>query len=169
MLLSRIFTLVPLWTAASASTQSLFSTLNSIGATHFAQAIQANSTLLALYSTAKTVYAIPDASFVRLVRRDATNPQTIQMHSSAQVTNLESLSAFPGAVSPIQLPSQDGQSNSVVSQSNLQLTTINPAPAKRWGKPPANPVFITSGLGNQVNIIQGDIAFDSGLIHIVNG
>jgi uncharacterized surface protein with fasciclin (FAS1) repeats len=154
-----------------ASAQSLMDALNSIGASRFAQTIQANSTLLALYTSARTVYAIPDTSFVRLVRRQSSNAQAIQMHASNQITGLQALSTFPGAVSPVQLPAKDAQPNAVVSQSNLVLsqTNVSTRRVKRWGTVPTNPVSISSGLGNQVNLVRGDIPFDNGLIHIVDG
>jgi len=153
---------------------SLIDALNANGATQFAQQIQANPNILTLYTSSgvQTVYAIPDSSIGNstLRLRQVANPQQLSLHASGQLTNLETLSVFPGSVSKSKLSSpQLQQPQAVVSQSGV--STNKSASSRRrsvGGTLPSTPVSIASGLGNKVNLVSGDIAYDGGLIHIVD-
>lgn len=153
---------------------SLIDALNANGATTFAKQIQANPDILALYtsSSVQTVYAVPDTSIGNstLRLRQAANPQQLNLHASAQLTQLETLSVFPGQVSQTKLISpQLQQPQAVVSQSGISTNTSASSHRRSTGGTlPSTPVSFASGLGNTVNLVSGDIAYDGGLIHIVD-
>ncbi|OCK73695.1 FAS1 domain-containing protein [Lepidopterella palustris CBS 459.81] len=154
---------------------SLIEALNANGASQFAQQIQANPDILALYNSpaVKTVYAIPDSSIGNstLRLRAVADPQRLSLHASGQLTNLETLSVFPGSVSKSNLNSpQLQQPQAVVSQSGVSTNTSSSSRRRSVGGTiPSTPVSIASGLGNKVNLVSGDIAYDGGLIHVVDG
>ncbi|OCL08181.1 FAS1 domain-containing protein [Glonium stellatum] len=153
---------------------SLIDALNSNGASTFAQQIQSNPDILALYtsSSVQTVYAVHDSSTGNgTLRRRQSNPQQLDLHCSAQLTNLESMSVFPGTVSNTQLVSpQLQQHQAVVSQSGVSTnTSASHRRRSAGGTVPLKPVSLASGLGAQVNVLSGDIPYDGGLIHIVDG
>jgi hypothetical protein len=153
---------------------SLIDALNANGATSFAKQIQANPDILALYtsSSVQTVYAVPDTSIGNstLRLRQTANPQQLDLHCSGQLTQLESLSAFPGQVSQSKLTSpQLQQPQAVVSQSGISTNTSASSHRRSTGGTlPSTPVSFASGLGNKVNLVSGDIAYDGGLVHIVD-
>jgi len=153
---------------------SLIDALNANGATSFAKQIQANPDILALYTSpsVQTVYAVPDTSIGNgtLRLRATANPQQLALHASGQLTRLETLNAFPGHVSQSKLPSpQLQQSQAVVSQSGISTnTSVSSHRRSTGGTLPSTPVSFASGLGNTVNVVSGDIAYDGGLIHIVD-
>ena len=153
---------------------SLLEALNANGASKFAKEIQANPQILALYTSpaVRTVYAVPDVSNTnRTLRRRQSDPQLLQLQCSSELTDLQTASDFPGSVSPSNLNSPQLQgSQSVVSQSGLDTSSTSQRRRQATNATvPSKPVTFASGLGNRVNLISGDIAYDGGLIHLIDG
>jgi hypothetical protein len=152
---------------------SLIDALNANGATKFAQQIQSDPATLALYtsSSVQTVYAPQDNpnSGNNLTTRSASlDPGVAQLHCSQELSTVESSDDFPGSVTTTNKPSTqlNGQKQSVVSQA-LVNTSAPASKMRRWY--PTTPVTIASGLGNKVNLLRGDIAYDGGIINIIDG
>jgi len=151
---------------------SLIDALNANGATKFAQQIQSDPAILALYnsSSVQTVYAPQDNSTGAnsLAARATTDPAQMQYQCSQQLNTLETLQFFPGSDTSSNLPSPQlgAQKQSAVSQAHVN-TTAPASKMRRWY--PTTPVTIASGLGNKVNLLRGDIAYDGGIIHIIDG
>lgn len=156
------------------SAVSVLEALNAAGATSFAQEIQANPAILALYtsSSVRTIYAVPDASYSNAtLRRRQNGPIDIQekrLHASSKLSDMESQSLFPGDDMPTNVDSPDPPS--VVSEAgvNTNSSTSKHRRQSYNGTAPSTPVRISSGLGNKVNIVRGDIPYDGGIIHLVD-
>lgn len=179
---SSIVILCFVLTSSVVQAAGLIEVLQNSDASEYANFIQSDPTLSALYSSgqAQTVFAPIDGSVqpsLRKVRRQ-TSPAQEQQGSFQGVQRLNSyasLSIPPGAI----LKSLDksgnigGNPQSVVSNpSDKTQSSAN----KRWAShlsPPngnySSLLKIYSGLGNFVNIIYADIPFDGGLVHVVDG
>ncbi|KAJ4294117.1 hypothetical protein N0V90_007807 [Kalmusia sp. IMI 367209] len=156
------------------SATSVLEALNAVGATSFAQEIQADPALLALYtsSSVRTVYAVPDVSYSNATLRRRQNgqndAQVKRLHASSKLSDMESQSLFPGDDMPTNADSPDPPS--VVSEAGINTNSSTSKHRRQYnnGTVPSTPVKISSGLGNKVNIIRGDIPYDGGIIHLVD-
>ncbi|KAF2184173.1 FAS1 domain-containing protein [Zopfia rhizophila CBS 207.26] len=151
---------------------TLIEALNQNGASNFAKQIQANPDILALYTSpsVQTVYAVPDTSFVftnTTLRARQDDPQQLQLQTSTELNKLQTLSKVPGGVSNSNLKSPKlKKPQAVVSESGG-----NESPQRRQSGNstiPSAPVRIASGLGKKVNLVRGDVAYDGGVIHIID-
>ncbi|PMD59791.1 FAS1 domain-containing protein, partial [Hyaloscypha bicolor E] len=151
----------------STHAQSLLDALAANNATQFAQFLQANPSILAVYnsSAVQTVFAPTDAYFNVLQRRAANNTQQhYEYQYSNTLTGLETLGPpiSPGDVVKTGLPApQAGGSQVIVSQKSVANSTST----RRRRTVPNPGIQLVSGLGNSVGIINGDIPYSGGLIH----
>lgn len=151
----------------STHAQSLLDALAAANATKFAQFLQENPSILAVYnsSAAQTVFAPTDAYFNALQRRDGPSTQSqYQYQYSGTLTGMETLAPQlgPGAVVHTALSApQAGGSQAIVSQKSVANSTST----RRRRTVPNPGVQLLSGLGNSVGIIDGDIPYSGGLIH----
>ncbi len=144
-------------------------------ASKFAQIIESDAKLLELYQSGsvQTVYAPVDMSIAKLRRRDTDDQTQAQRQSQNQVTSLQALRTKPALVAETNDKSGNlnGKGQAVVAHG----TDVNSNNTKRALFPrqytniTAGAVRISSGLGNNVSIIQGDIPYDGGVIHTVDG
>lgn len=155
------------------SAVSVLEALNAAGATSFAQEIQADPTILALYNSAsvRTVYAVPDIFYGNATlrrRQNGPDAQEKRLHASSKLSDLESQSLFPGDDMPTNADSPDPPS--VVTEAGLNTNSSTSKHRRRSdnGTAPSTPVTISSGLGNKVNLVRGNIPYDGGLIHLVD-
>jgi len=156
------------------SAVSVLEALNAAGATSFAQEIEANPDILALYTSSevRTIYAVPDASLsnatLRRRQNDPEEEQKKRMHASRKASDMESQSLFPGEDMPTEGDSPDPPS--VVSEAGIKSNSSEPNRRRQSsnGTAPSTSVKISSGLGNKVNLVRGDIPYDGGMIHLVD-
>lgn len=172
---------------------SLLDALRHANASIFAQQIQSDPALYALYlsDAVKTVFAPVDSvgslsslSRLRIRALGDPNGQGLLQASKERAT-LQGANSFPGSVIPtnsnssklspdpsVNVVSHGTDNNSSSSNNNdagkpvnrrqyLSTNNNNVTAVQR--------VKISSGLGNNVSIIQGDIPYDGGLIHLVDG
>jgi len=143
-------------------------------ATKFAQFLEANPDILAVYnsSSVQTVFAPTDAYFTALRRRaTSSQQQQLQYQYTGQLTGLEDLSppALPGAIVHTGLPApQAGGSQAAVSEKVAANSTTRRR-RDGSGTVPTTGIRILSGLGNSVNILKGDIPYSNGLIQSTDG
>lgn len=161
--------------------QSCLSLLDALqttaNATLFAQFLQENPSILAVYNTSavQTVFAPSDAFFVTpntTTRRrdDSSQQQQLQYQYTGQLTNLENLSppSSPGKVVHMGLtsPQVSGGSQATVSNKVSQNSTTK---RRDVGTIPSTGIQMLSGLGSTVNILKGDIPYCGGLIQSTDG
>jgi hypothetical protein len=172
--LSSIFLLSSSQAAAQAT--PLIQALQDAGASQFAAQIQSNPTVSSTYlsSQVQTVFAPIDGSTSPLNRKTKRqlSPQEIASLLYLGTSNLNTfvgISSGAGAA----LPSNDDMAN-LAGQNQSAVTNPSDMPSssvpKRWHNTTRPSLLkIYSGLGNFVNIIQADISYDGGLIHLVDG
>ncbi|KAI9764152.1 MAG: hypothetical protein M1839_006040 [Geoglossum umbratile] len=147
---------------------SLIDALNAAGATRFATFIQSDPTILAAYTSpaTRTVFAPTDPYFIQPLSRRATNPEKNALYQATnQETDLQSLGFVPaGSVVTTELTSNqlNGANQASVSR---KVSAGNSTSKRQVG----TGVTMASGLGGSVSILEGDISYDGGLIHTVNG
>lgn len=174
---------------------SLLDALRHANASIFAQQIQSDPTLSALYlsDAVKTVFAPVDSvgsngslsSLSRLRLRAPGDAIQVQFQAGKALASVQDLSSLPGKVVPTNRNSDKlspdpsvnvvthGIDNSSPSLNNKDTT--KPVYRRQYLSTNNNNatvvqrVKISSGLGNNVSIIQGDIPYDGGLIHLVDG
>lgn len=140
------------------------------GASNFAQTIESSAEISALVrSGSLTIFAPVDinSSLTYLRRRDTkddTNSLALQL--SDGYAKLLALSTVPGKVVETKDKSGnlDGKPLAVVAHSELANSPVR----RSIGNLTGETITISSGLGNNVSIIRGDIPFDSGIIHVVD-
>lgn len=140
------------------------------GASNFAQKIESSAEISALVrSGSLTIFAPVDinSSLTYLRRRDTkddTNSLARQL-SDGYTTTLAARTV-PGKVIETKDKSGNlgGNPQAVVAHSEL----ANSLDRRSIGNLTGETITISSGLGNNVSIIRGDIPFDSGIIHIVD-
>jgi hypothetical protein len=183
MRLSTVIAL-SLTTICSTSAQalpSLIDALRNAGSSKFAKLIEADPNIASIYisNQVQTVFAPTDnavgesfASSCRGKRQILLPPeeQTLLLHATQRQTDLQNLRTLPGGS---QIVTKDtsanlmGQPQSVVS--DARDTTPSPG-IKRWvNASMPSLVKISSGLGNNVNVIKANIPYCGGLIHITDG
>jgi uncharacterized surface protein with fasciclin (FAS1) repeats len=159
---------------------SLSSALTQAGCSNFLAFIESDPTLLALYNSGKvkTVFAPSDAYFSsstaeRLRRAALTSLQEQQgLLGAAQSSFAMSLLTVPlGTVISTfdNVANLNGQNQVVVSQPQAVTS------ARRWSLNDLDPrqatavAKLSSGLGNQVSVINADQPFTSGLVQVTTG
>jgi hypothetical protein len=170
MQFSTIPTLLAITLAiTTAHAVSLIDALEAAGASRFAEFIQSDPAILEAYTSplTRTVFAPTDQFFIPpLVRRDAASQlQSALYQVTSQQSDLQTLGLEPsGAVITTQLQSTQlsGQNQAAVSKRR----SVGNSTAKRQA---GTGVDISSGLGSSVTILEGDVAYDTGLVHTVNG
>jgi hypothetical protein len=174
-LLSGLLVLFPLISSSIAQAPALSDALKASGASDFANLIESDPTVSAIYLSSQigTVFApadgiSPPASRIK-VKRDlnTTAQQQLAIQAGQGVSNVSDFNDPPGAVQGTGDPnSNTGGSTPVVSSPNAGLP-----PSKRWANTTSLPALATifSGLGNNVSITKGNIPYNGGLIHIMSG
>jgi hypothetical protein len=147
---------------------SLIDALNAAGATRFATFIQSDPTILAAYTSpaTRTVFAPTDPYFIPpSARRSTSSEQNALYQITNTETNLQTLSFVPsGSVVTTELTSKQlsGANQASVSK---KVSAGNSTSRRQVG----TGVTMAGGLGASVSILAGDIPYDGGLIHTVNG
>jgi hypothetical protein len=169
--------------SAAVEATTLIEALQGAGASEFATRIESDPTVAAVFfsSDVQTVFAPIDGCAYPSQRKGKrqTNNQNLLYHGIKQSNKLGDMSA--GSGKPMQSNDKsanlDGAGQSAVSNP-LNVTQSNVA--KRWASSPlrrnshsnttSTPSLlkIFTGLGNNVNIIQADILYDGGVLHIVD-
>jgi hypothetical protein len=159
-------------TNADNSTSLLYA-LRSANAAQFADFLEANPDILATYNSTsvQTIFAPSDSFFTTPLRRRqaaASSQQQAALQYSHRLNNLEALGpsgSVPGAVvqTGLQAPLAGG-SQSIVSQKVVANSTT-----RRRRTVPSTGIELLSGLGHSVNILNGDIPYDNGVIHVTDG
>lgn len=179
MQLSTILTFALVTVTQADSSLSLLDALKTkANATLFAQFLEANPSILAIYnsSAVRTVFVPSDAYFVSpntaLRRRQGSSQQQQLLYQyTDQLTDLENLTppAAPGKVVHMGLtsPKVTGGSQAIVSNKVAKNSTTKRR--RDTGTVPSSGVQLLSGLGNKVNILGGDIPYSNGLIHSTDG
>jgi uncharacterized surface protein with fasciclin (FAS1) repeats len=157
------------------SAVSLIEALNGAGASIFAQEIQSDPELLALYNSpsVRTVYAVPDTSYHNgTLRRRQSDPAEARKKRSQACKNQSDMEQQAlGEVNESNENSpKTGKPNPAVSQNSTSPGSKlrRQATSNNATFLPPVPIKISTGLGNKVNLIRGDIPYDGGLIHIVD-
>lgn len=169
--------------SAAVEATTLVEALQSAGASDFATRIQSDPAIAAVFfsSQVQTVFAPIDGSAYPSQRKGKrqTNNQNLLYHGIKQSNNLGAMSA--GSGKPMESNDKsanlNGAGQSAVSNP-LNVTQSNAA--KRWASSPLRRdshsnttsapslLKIFTGLGNNVSIIQADIPYDGGILHIVD-
>ncbi|KAI4858850.1 FAS1 domain-containing protein [Hypoxylon rubiginosum] len=174
--------------AVSESLPGLLDALVASGASKFAEFIQSDPDVLSLYLSGQvqTVFAPSDSApdlasgNETLAERaiSAAQAAAARYQSSGGITSLGIASrSHPGDVIPTnnQSPLLGGDSQRIVVDTRPVNET---SPTKRWvssynlrrqanGTAPSQ-LRISTGLGKITNVIQGDIPYDGGIIHITD-
>lgn len=164
-------------TSVVSQSLSLLDALKQANAAIFAQQIQSDSEISAFYLSkdVQTVFAPLDSSFARLRVRAPDDMRKFQFQTTQEVTRLNKFNTQPGSAVPTNLKSN--LLNGDNSQNVVSHATSNSAnntgqfvfPRQNVKNATVERVKISSGLGNNVSIIQGDIPYDGGIIHLVDG
>lgn len=161
---------------SSAQATTLIQALQDAGASQFAGQIQSSPTVSSIYlsSQVQTVFAPIDGStspFSRKTKRQLS-PQEIANLLYLGTMNLNTFAGISSGdgkslVTNDDVANLDGQNqSSVTNPSNMPSSSV----PKRWHNTTGPSLLkLYSGLGNHVNIIQADIPYDGGLIHLVDG
>ncbi|KAH0558613.1 hypothetical protein GP486_004735 [Trichoglossum hirsutum] len=164
------FLLAFLLAVFSAATQavSLFDGLRNANATKFAQWIESDAALVAIFTAPgiRTVFAPSDdvaedfnKTGHRLLRMRDTSmiERGASIQCSESSCNSSTLGTPPGSV----LGTKDG--NDISSHASNEP---NPLRSRHLS---THPIRIFSGLGNSVSVVKGDTPFDGGLIQTIDG
>lgn len=146
------------------------------GASNFAQTIESSAELSALLrSGSLTIFAPADinSSLTYLQRRDTNNDTTYQVANT--IIDIALLSDKPGKdfESWLQDDKLSGNNQSSVAHSGPwadqpAILRSDSGIRRSIGNLTGETITISSGLGNNVSIIRGDIPFDNGIIHVVD-
>lgn len=163
---------------ASIQAITLFEGLIAANASRFANFIQADPNLVALFTSpdVKTVFAPSDDAVkgfsetdfrrsLHLYARQATNRRARQQ-TCQQVTNVAQLRAPEGAVISSNLETEGGGQSPIVAKEASPPPAGNGTTKRQELR---GPVQLFSGLGNNVTIVKGDTPYDGGLIHTIDG
>lgn len=175
-------------------TASVLDALRNANASIFAQQIENDATLSALYlsGAVKTVFAPVDSvgssksvsSLSRLRLRAPGDVTQGRYQAAKQISRLQDLNTLPPKVVPTNLDSDklfpDTTQNVVAhgaenDSSSSNTNTTKPVYRRQYlstnntNATAVQRIKISSGLGNNVSIIQGDIPYDGGVIHLVDG
>jgi uncharacterized surface protein with fasciclin (FAS1) repeats len=178
MHLHTSFTVLAVSLAASVHAVTLFEGLIAANASKFAQFIQSDPDLVAVFTdpSVKTVFAPSDDSVqslnetdfrrsLRLFARQATNRAAHQQCSS-EVSSASAEQVPGGAVIPTTANADGGGASPIVAKGVLPPISGN-GTTKRQVQ--GGPVHLFSGLGNNVTLVKADTPYDSGLIQTTDG
>jgi hypothetical protein len=157
---------------------SLIDTLKKNGAENFAKQIEANPDLLSYYtsSSVKTVFAVLDSNNTYInstLRRRADPIQQAQIQTTDDISDFQTYNVKPGGIQETNLKTPKLKSPQVVVP-ETGIDQDEQHPQRRQivdtnATVPSSPIKIASGLGKKVNLLRGNIAYDGGVIHIVDG
>jgi len=102
---------------------------------------------------------------LHLFARQNTNKQALQQ-SSDEESSIAQQQVPGGAVVPSTLPADGGGPSPIVAK-GIALPPSGNGTSKR--QLAGGPVYLFTGLGNNVTIVKGDTPYDGGLIQTVNG
>lgn len=168
--------------AAAQSLPSLQDALAAAGASNFAALIDANPNASELYSsgTIKTVFAPADwaTGNSTLARRDAAAEAALAYQGCLSTYRLGMASLKPGVVMATALKNsklKDKQQKAVADTRPANATKgvskrqiLDSRAPHRRSTNSTSLLRIDAGLGAVSNVVQGDIAFDGGLIHVTD-
>ena len=143
-------------------------------ASRFAQMIESDPEVSAIYrsGSVRTVFAPVNSALTRLGARDTDNQADLLRQSVNRENSLQTLHTPPGSLLETndETGNLNGQGQAVVAHPSDGPTnnTKRALLPRQNANAPIHPIKISSGLGNNVSIIQGDIPYDGGLIHIVD-
>jgi uncharacterized surface protein with fasciclin (FAS1) repeats len=168
--------MIVLWTTFVQGV-SVYDGLRAANASLFANWIQSNPALAALYTSAsvQTIFAPTDEAF--LAFNTSSDSTTLHRVMARQVSGGPSPAGLYQTDQISQNAGQFGQPGAV-TKSNLKNAGGKPQAAVGHGKPgngtkskrdSTAPIWIFSGLGNNVSIVKTDTPYDGGLIQTVNG
>jgi hypothetical protein len=175
-----LYTLATLCSSVCAVT--VFEGLQNANASLFAQWIEEDPSLSALYNSSQvqTVFAPNDDAFSaysqsgnlpqlrRLLLRQAAITVAGSLQCASRRMDLNDLSPPSGAIVNTNSQSSANRQQVVVAQSQGNSTTSSQK--KRQSSYLAtNPVHLFSGLGNNVSIVQADTSYDGGVIQTLDG
>jgi len=174
-----IVSVLPL--SALVEATALLEALKSAGASEFASRIESDPTVAAVFSSSdvQTVFAPIDGSVSPTVGRGKrqTNNQDLLYHGIKTSNKVGDLSEGSGKKleSNDKTANLDGAGQAAVSnplnvtQSTTAKRWVGPIQARNFTNSTSKPLLkIFTGLGNDVNIIQGDIPYDGGFIQVVD-
>lgn len=163
--------------SATVHAVTLFEGLAAADATHFAQYIQADPSLVDIFTNpnVQTVFAPNDDAFaglnktafrrsIHLAVRQNINEAGNQ-ECSDDLFDLEKLGPPGGSVVDTNRPTNGGGKSPIVSKS----TNAAPGNGTTKRQSAEQTISLFSGLGNNVTIVKGDTKYDGGLIQTVNG
>jgi len=166
---------------STARALNLLDALRNSGASNFAASIEANSNIaaLALSHQVQTVFAVPDDAFGSYVKRQKTpaEEQQLTLHFSDGLSRIGALNKRPGVIVSTQNKNAilGGKPQKVVTDTrNTTGSRVTMREAALLPRQSSNttlqiPLSIFSGLGDHVSVTNGDIPYDGGVIHIVDG
>ncbi|KAE8449595.1 hypothetical protein EG329_007925 [Mollisiaceae sp. DMI_Dod_QoI] len=168
---------------ASVQAVTLFEGLIAANATKFAQFIQCDPNLIAIFTSpdVKTVFAPNDDAMenfnetdfrrsLRLFARQATNKRAHQQCSD-QEASVAQQQTPGGTVVPSTLPADGGGPSPIVAKGSAPPPSGNGTSGNGTTKRQVSggPVHLFSGLGNNVTLVKGDTPYDNGLIQTLDG
>jgi hypothetical protein len=175
MKISNILAFALYAASAQADSVSLLEALRTrADATKFADFLEANPDILAVYSSSavQTIFAPSDVFFTALIKRDSSAQQKLAYQYTNDVTNLQNLAppASSGAIVHTGLTApKAGGTQATVSEKVEKPANGTLRFRRDTGIVPSTGIRMLSGLGNSVNIIKGDISYSGGIIHSTDG
>lgn len=174
-MLSQFWTVLLLLAAFSAAQTppSLVEALVASGAKTFADFIQSDADLLALYTSGqiKTIFApVDSATSPAYLQARVLTPRQQQeakyQGSKSEADLIQASQPLPGIVfeTANESPKLNGKGNAVVVDNRPR--NISNSTTRRQAD--TSLLRISSGLGNVANVIKGDVKFNGGLIHITD-
>ena len=163
--------------ASSVQAVTLFEGLVAANASKFADFIQSDPSLVAVFTSpdVKTIFAPHDDVFeglnnntlrrsLRLFARQSADRRAYHYCSS----KAQDLSNSPpsGDVTPSKLPTDGGGQSPIVAKRGQSPPAGN-STAKR--QLPENRIHLFTGLGNNVTVLKENMPYDGGLIHTIDG
>ncbi|MCJ1248388.1 hypothetical protein MMC30_005605 [Trapelia coarctata] len=164
-----------------AQVPGLLDALRKSGASKFAASIESDATIanLAQPSQVQTVFAVSDDAGGSNVKRQLSpaEEQQSSLQFSGGLNHLNALNKRPGAVVPTKnnVANLGGKPQNIVTDTrNTTGNGVTKRGAPLIQRQSLNTTVlgslrIFSGLGNSVSVTTGDIAYDGGVIHIVDG
>ena len=165
-----------LWPASPSATPtavqavSLFEGLRNANATKFAQWIQSDPDLTAIFTntSVKTIFAPIDSAFENgnktyfrrsLLHRQTSRKEALQQCGDTE-TDLAAMTVPHGDIVPTNLQADGGRNQPVVAHNNT---------AKMLEGTGTTGIQLFSGLGNNVTVLKGDTVYDGGRIQTIDG
>lgn len=153
---------------------SLLDVLRQVEASQFASRIESDPEVFALYhsDSVRTIFAPVDNPRSPLSPRATDDETDLQRQCMYDLNTIQDYDTLPGDVSETHDPSANlgGRPQAVVSHGTGGRTnsTSRPLVSRQYGNATVQPIKISSGLGQNASIIEGDIPYDGGIIHLVD-